>query len=678
MELSGVQEGKILGFLENYFKASKRGIWNQVLKIPLEDDPALQIDYTKVSRESQDCIDSNPTDFMRLAKVALTTLDAPTDFDYSNVPIRIVNYPYKTKISKLRSKHLTKFVSIEGTVRELSEVRPTDVKTAFRCLRCGHVTFVDQTGPKFEEPFAGCENETCGKKGPFDEDQSLTVRKDQQKIVIQENLDGLNGRQPSSIMVELDNELAGVVMAGDKITVSGPLMAFRKNTREGKTKNNEIFIRANSLTRNTDSFENLNITDEDIEQFKEFSKFSDIVERLVSGYAPHICGYEEEKLAILLMCFGGVRKEFADGAKTRGDINLLFVGDPGIAKSQLGNYVSHFAPRVIKASGKSTTSAGLTATVEKSEIADGKWSLKAGALVMANGDKFPGIVVMDEMDKCPPEHLSSLHDAMEEQVIHIAKASIVQDLNARCSILGIANPKDNRFDPYRGIAEQIGFPGSLLTRFDLIFTRQDVPNRATDSEIAQHILNHNLQGELIKQSNEELSDTPKFQEFIKKYIAYSKMYIFPVMSEEVIDKIYSEYMRIRGMYEGRSDMPIPLTARALETYIRLSEAAARMRLSQTVEMQDVKIAIKLMRFCLQNNGVDKETGLVDTDIIDGTSKSQKDKIKIMKQCIEELGTASLDEIKERCKFRGVESTLKKLSSKGEVFSPEKDIYKLVK
>jgi len=196
-----------------------------------------------------------------------------------------------------------------------------------------------------------------------------------------------------------------------------------------------------------------------------------IYDNVKRSIAPSIYGYDEVKEALALQLFSGVSKGLPDGTRIRGDIHILLVGDPGIAKSQLLRYISKLSPRGIYTSGKSSTSAGLTATAVKDELGDGRWTIEAGALVLA--DK--GIACIDEMDKMRSEDRSALHEAMEQQTISVAKAGVMATLKSRCALLAAANPKFGRFDKFEGIAQQINLSPALMSRFDLIFVLTDEP-----------------------------------------------------------------------------------------------------------------------------------------------------------------------------------------------------------
>jgi replicative DNA helicase Mcm len=245
-----------------------------------------------------------------------------------------------------------------------------------------------------------------------------------------------------------------------------------------------------------------------------------ILKKLANSVAPSVWGYDEIKQSLVLQLFGGVEKQRKGGAKTRGDIHILLIGDPGVAKSVTLGYMARLSPKGRYVVGKSASGAGLTATVVKDDYMKG-WSLEAGAMVLANR----GLVCIDELEKMDPQDRSAMHEAMEQQTVTISKASVQATLKAATSVLAAANPKFGVFDPYQGIAQQIDLPPTLLNRFDMIFTLRDLPNLERDEKIATHIL------ENAQEENKTIIEV----ELFRKYVAYSKQKIKPKLTEDAIN-----------------------------------------------------------------------------------------------------------------------------------------------
>ena len=361
------------------------------------------------------------------------------------------------------------------------------------------------------------------------------------------------------------------------------------------------------------------------------------------------------------------------------------------AKSQLLYYIYTLAPKGVFVGGKSATGAGLTATAEKDEFGEGGWTLKAGALVLASG----GHCCIDEFDKMGDEDRSSMHEAMEQQRISIAKAGIVTTFKSETSILAAANPKYGRFDPFTSPAEQFNIPPTLISRFDLIFPIKDVLDEAKDTAMARHILaaqqaagirGASIEGILTQEELEEAEKkiTPILNpDLMRKYISYARKYINPVLTTEAMEKIERYYVELRSL--GKKQGSVAVTARQLEALVRLGEASARGRLSSRVEIEDAERALRLHQFVMEGIGIDRETGRFDIDIIaTGHSKSKMDKVRslhsIVKKLTTEYDVVTKDMIVEDAKLAGIEpkdidSLITLLKKNGDVYSPKHGQYK---
>jgi replicative DNA helicase Mcm len=598
----------------------------------------------------------------------------------------------RTLIRDIRSHHISKFISIEGIVRKVTEVRPRIVEAAFGCTNCGSVTMVPQENSQLRSPFECPRCHT--KRLVFMPESSISA--DSQRVRIQEYPENLRGgEQPQMIDVILEDDLAGIINPGDRVVINGIVRVKPRGTGGKKLTHMDVYIEGNSVEVLEQEYEEFEITEEDKERILELSRSETIFEDIVKSIAPSIYGHEDVKLAIALQLFGGVPKKLPDGTEIRGDIHVLLVGDPGVAKSQLLRYVHRIAPRSVYTTGKGTTSAGLTATAVRDEI-DGRWTLEAGTLVLA--DK--GVALVDEIDKMRSEDRSALHEALEQQTISIAKAGINAILRARCALLGAANPKYGRFDRYSSIAEQIDLSPTLLSRFDLIFVMTDDPDEEKDRKLADHILSSHELGEMMERQrniaagySEEVIAAksqriePKIDpELLRKYIAYAKKTVFPVMTEEAKKRIEDFYVSLRA--RAKENSPVPITARQLESLVRLAEASARLRLSDRVEVEDVERVIKLMNSSLGQIATDPETGEIDIDFaFAGTSKRQRDRIMTIKKIIEDLESTyesgvPEEEILAAAEQDGIDryrakDILSKLKQMGEIYSPRYGLYKLV-
>jgi len=610
------------------------------------------------------------------------------------INIRFRNLPQKVGIREIRSDDINRFISIEGILRKTTEVRPRVVEAVFKCP-AGHFTHKKQKYGKFIEP-EGCATDGC----TFKKLELLPKRSkfvDSQKLRVQESPEGLRGgEQPQTLDIDVTDDLAGQVAPGDRVIINGVLRSMQRIVRGEKSTVFDIFLECNSIEMQEKEFEEVEIDEKAEDEIKQLSSDPMIYRKITHSIAPTIYGTEDVKEAIALQLFGGIAKEMPDGSHLRGDIHVLLVGDPGIAKSQLLRYVVKLSPRAIYTSGQSSTSAGLTATAVKDEFGEGRWTLEAGALVLAD----MGVAAVDELDKMSKEDRSALHEAMEQQTISVAKAGITATLKSRCALLGAANPKYGRFDLYGDIGDQINLLPSLLSRFDLIFIMTDQPEQRRDLAIAEHILAAHGIGELIAQHRK--SPIPGVTEeyieqqlipvkpeidpvLFRKYVAYAKRSCFPILSDEADEALKTYYLRLRGLAEPNK--AVPVTARQIEALIRLAEASARIRLSNTIDKSDAERVIHIVDACLRQIAYDAKTGTFDIDkIATGISKEKRDIVRVIKDAIRDIGgegkRASIEQVIETASQKGfarekVREGIDMLLRNGEAMEPKNGIIQLI-
>jgi replicative DNA helicase Mcm len=637
-----------------------------------------------------------PDAVLRHADQGMALAENIHDVSLEECKARFVNLPVSRRIyiRDLRSEHISKFVAIEGIVRKVTEVRPRIVRAAFACSVCSESMLVEQDENILKQPY---ECKACKSKGRFILLPEKSESIDSQRIKIQEYPENLRGgEQPQTLDVTLEGDLTGKLNPGDRVIINGIVRANPRAIGGRKLLHMDIHLEGNSIEVLQQEYEEFEITEEDKKRIIEMSSDPEIYSEIVESIAPAIYGYEDIKLAVALQLFSGVAKKLPDGTEIRGDIHVLLVGDPGVAKSQLLRYVHRIAPRSVYTTGKGTTSAGLTATATRDEY-DGRWTLEAGALVLA--DK--GVALVDEIDKMRSEDRGALHEAMEQQTISVAKAGINAILRARCALLGAANPKYGRFDRYAPIAEQIDLSPTLLSRFDLIFVMTDDPDEERDKMLAKHILDTHELGEKLEKiknivsteySREAVETEAKRieptieAELLRKYIAYSKRTVFPILTKEAKERIINFYLSLRSKVKENS--PVPVTARQLEALIRLAEASARLRLSDHITLEDVERVIRIVKRSLEQIAVDPETGEIDIDYaFTGTSKTQRDRILTIKRIVEELERsyergAPEEEILRLAEEEGVNrerarEILYKMRERGELYSPRPNYFRVV-
>ena len=635
-----------------------------------------------------------PDRCLEIAKRSVMELIPNIDRPGHGINVRVCNLPRdaKVEVRNLRADHLGRLVAVEGLVRKVTTVKPRMTYALFRCARCGSEIWVEQTGMLMREPLM-CNNPdgSCNKQATrFIPDLKASTFTDTQKLEIQERPEGLRGgSQPERLVGYVEDDIAGVVTAGNSVTLNGVLRSVEKLDRDKSTVF-ETFLDVISVDFEQHEYDEIQITEEDEKEIIKMSKDPNLYDNIIQSIAPSIFGMEEQKKAIALQLFGGCHKQMDDGTNLRGDIHILLIGDPGVAKSQILRYMSSLAPRGIYASGKSASAAGLTAAAVRDDFGDGRWTLEAGALVLA--DK--GLACIDELDKMTEQDRSSLHEAMEAQRISVAKAGINATLQCRCSMLAAANPKFGRFEPETGIYEQIELPPPLVSRFDLIEILTDKPDKKRDVEISSHILNTQKRGEarMLPEGsnvdgidvtgifNDTISLKPIYNiETLRKYVAYSKR-IVPVMTDDAQKIIQDSFVRIRGRGAGGS---VPITMRQLEAYVRLSEASARMRLSHTVTEQDANNAAELIEAYL-NKIAGNGDGTFDFDkIASNYSNKDRKKLEIIRSIFNEFGDKGLseDEVIQHASSQGltdseVKASLKTLHENGDIYKSPSGLYNM--
>src|SRR5213083_2123967 len=332
----------------------------------------------------------HPLNVLMAGEEAIRRLVPPGE-EAPQIHLRINGLPRdrRVQIRDLRAKHLGQYISVEGLVRKSTEVRPTVVGALFQCLRCGTIIKEEQDGQTFREPLecyeeqGGCKRSASATKFKLLTETSLYL--DTQKLEIQEAPEGLRGgEEPQRLTLYLEDDLTGRITPGERVVMNGVLRSVQKGRPREKSTLFDIFMDVNSVEKEQVEFEEIEVTEEDARLIRETGASPDIFRMITASIAPSMYGMHVEKEALALQLFSGVPKVMPDGRRIRGDIHVLMVGDPGIGKSELLSYMSRLSPRGIYATGKSSTAAGLTASAVRDEFGEGRWTLEAGALVLAD------------------------------------------------------------------------------------------------------------------------------------------------------------------------------------------------------------------------------------------------------------------------------------------------------
>lgn len=554
----------------------------------------------------------------------------------------------------LSAHHLNHMVSVEGIVTRCSLIRPKIVKSVhynetenkfhFREYRDQTMTNGVTTNSVYPQQ--------DDKGNPLMTEYGWCTYRDHQTISIQEMPERAPaGQLPRGVDVILDDDLVDKVKPGDRIQLVGIYRTLgNRNTNHSSALFKTIILANNIVLLSSKSgggVATATITDTDLRNINKVAKSRNLFELLSQSLAPSIFGHDYIKKAILLMLLGGMEKNLENGTHLRGDINILMVGDPSTAKSQLLRFVLNTAPLAIATTGRGSSGVGLTAAVT-SDKETGERRLEAGAMVMADR----GVVCIDEFDKMSDIDRVAIHEVMEQQTVTIAKAGIHTSLNARCSVVAAANPIFGQYDPHKDPHKNIALPDSLLSRFDLLFVVTDDIEDTRDRQVSEHVLRMHRyrrpgteEGAPVRENTQQSlsvggqaqndsqrptdvyekydamlhagvtgrgssSKKPKVLSipFMKKYIQYAKTRIKPILSQDAADRIAEIYVGLRNDdLEGNQRRTSPMTVRTLETLIRLATAHAKSRLSNRVDERDALAAESILRFALFKEVIEDES-----------------------------------------------------------------------
>lgn len=567
----------------------------------------------------------------RIAVLTKTSRDAGVDEELTVFPtfqLVLNSRANETLLRQLDSDHVSKMVRISGIIISASVLSSRATFLSLMCRNCRHTTtlrinsFNSISGNSVSLPHSCLSNLSSGTNenglmGSTDDegrkncgpDPYIVVHEssqfiDQQFLKLQEIPEMVPvGEMPRNILMTCDRYLTNRVVPGTRVTIVGIYSIYqskRKNAQgSGGVAIRNPYIKIlgiqtdletsgvwNSMTR---------FSEEEEEEFLQMSRRPDLYELFANSIAPSIFGSQDIKKAIVCLLMGGSKKLLPDGMRLRGDINVLLLGDPGTAKSQLLKFVEKVSPISVYTSGKGSSAAGLTASVQRDPMTR-EFYLEGGAMVLADG----GVVCIDEFDKMRDEDRVAIHEAMEQQTISIAKAGITTVLNSRTSVLAAANPIYGRYDDLKSPGENIDFQTTILSRFDMIFIVKDDHNEERDISIANHVMNIHTGRTTQTEGELENAGMEISMEKMRRYITYCRLKCAPRLSAQAAEKLSSQFVSIRKQLlinelESTERSSIPITIRQLEAIIRITESLAKLELSPVAHERHVDEAIRLFQ-----------------------------------------------------------------------------------
>lgn len=554
-------------FLTSYTDASGSSVYgNRIRTLGEINAESLEVSYEHLAESKAILayyLANAPAEIIKLfdeVSMDVVLLHYP-DYEriHSEIHVRIFDLPVHYTLRQLRQVNLNCLIRVSGVVTRRSGVFPQLKYVKFDCTKCGITLGPFQQESNVEVKITYCQS--CQSRGPFTLNSEKTVYRNYQKLTLQESPGTVPaGRLPRQREVILLWDLIDKAKPGEEIEVTG----IYRNNYDAQLNNRNGFpvfatiLEANNVVKAHDQLAGFRMTEEDEQEIRRLSRDPNIIDKVVNSIAPSIYGHTDIKTAVALSLFGGVAKTARGQLHVRGDINVLLLGDPGTAKSQVLKYVEKTAHRAVFATGQGASAVGLTASVRRDPMTS-EWTLEGGALVLADR----GTCLIDEFDKMNDQDRTSIHEAMEQQTISISKAGIVTTLQARCGIIAAANPIGGRYNSTIPFSANVELTEPILSRFDVLCVVRDTVEPAEDERLAKFIVGSHSRSHPLSQPNHDAMEVEHEsgqaetqphvtkqgeipQELLRKYILYARERCTPRLyhvDEDKISRLFADMRR---------------------------------------------------------------------------------------------------------------------------------------
>ena len=585
-----------------------------------ESEPILAVWLEQVPNDMIEILDETATRF------TLTLFPRYRTVTDDTIHVRIAHLPVIDSIRDLRNIHLQALIKVGGVITKRTSVYPQVKIAYYDCMRCSHIL-----GPFYAENESGgtatssmsqlpkpssCPSCQSASENTFKINHTKTLYRNFQRATLQESPGTVPpGRVPRSKEILFCDDLIDAARPGAQVQITGiyqhshdwhltqrsgfpvfhtHIIANHISVHDGNHSEDD------SNKHHAEDTESALFSEEDKRAILKLSRDPKIAQKIINSIAPSITGHSHAKMALTMALFSGVPKNVNKKHRIRGDVNVLLIGDPGTAKSQMLKYAEATAPRAVYSAGKGASAVGLTASVHKDPLTK-QWTLEGGALVLADR----GVCLIDEFDKMNEQDRTSIHEAMEQQSISISKAGIVTSLMARCAVIAAANPIGGRYDSSCTLSENVELTDPILQRFDCLCVMQDVVDPVEDERLALFVTGSHMRSRPTrdlgrdsltaghKAENSEWEKDRIPQALLKKYIQYARATCRPVLRGNIDqEKIASLYSALRR--ESTNSGGVPIAVRHIESMMRMAEAHAKMHLREHVREDDVDASIQMM------------------------------------------------------------------------------------